>query len=68
MLFQAEREPQHPRVCKMPAASASAARRLGESIALEGAKVACAKVDESMREACVHDVMVMGDFGVAESF
>lgn len=68
MLFQSAREPQHPRACRLPEHKTSTSRRLGESIALESAKKACAHVDEGMRAACVHDVMSTGDLEFAESF
>jgi hypothetical protein len=67
LLFMSRSGPQHPQVCRLPdAAMKNARRRLGEgSISLEAAQVACAGWSVETRDACVHDVMAMGDLDLA---
>ena len=66
MLFQTARAPQYPQECRLPAVSQKTTRRLGEkTISEEMAKTACVAVHAENMEACVHDVMAMGDLELA---
>lgn len=62
-LFQTNRSPQHPLPCNMPEPK-SESRRLGQSIAEDDAKEACAHWG-GMKEQCFFDVMVTGDLELA---
>lgn len=64
LLFQTVQAPQHPQECMLPLPKKES-RRLGESIAREAAKEACAKWDKAMKEACIYDVMATGDLDLA---
>lgn len=65
-LFQHIREPQYPQMCRLPSASASPKRRLGESIPREKVEEACSMYkDEEAKERCIVDIMATGDLGLA---
>jgi len=68
MIFQAARDPQYPQVCRLPSASAKAARRrLGESVSRQAAEQACSKWNEKERAASVFDVLSSGDLEMAHA-
>jgi len=70
MLFQTVREPQAPKEqCRLPTAATEMARhrRLGESIARTAAEKACAHLSGKSKEACVFDVMAVGDVDIARA-
>ena len=67
MLFASVRAPQHPQECILPDPTKASKRRLGENaVGLDVAKAACAGWSEN-QEGCIHDVMAMGDLGIAAS-
>lgn len=69
-LFRSARAPQYPQQCRLPISTAEKeARRLGEGITEETAKVACAHAHLSGAafEACVYDVTAMNDLDQADS-
>eukprot|EP00797_Seminavis_robusta_P030338 Sro631_g178391.2 (129) ;mRNA; f:4869-5255 len=70
-LFQLTREPQAPHKCILPADKMAKknSRRLGEqSISKEEAASACAYLGESARkEACMSDVIAVGDLDIAKA-
>lgn len=62
---------QHPTKCVMPdqAKSSEKRRRLGELAITEGdAALACARVDEGDRDACIFDVLATNDKEMAGSY
>ena len=63
-LFEATREPRHPTQCRLPGPKAESHRRLGQSIAEETARKACAHWGDAI-EQCVYDVMATGDLEYA---
>ena len=65
MLFNTAQGPQHPQKCQLPDAAQAKGRRLGETIALAAAEKAWAKWAPENKEACVHDVMAIGDLDLA---
>lgn len=65
MLFNVASGPQHPEKCRLPDPAQAKGRRLGETIALAAAEKACAKWASENKEACVHDVMAIGDLELA---
>lgn len=68
MLFRTARHPQAPQRClQSDRASAEAAlRRLGENGVTRGeAETACSNVPKDHREACITDVMAVGDIDIA---
>ena len=65
MLFNVASGPQYPDHCQLPEPAMAKGRRLGESVALDAAEKACAKWAPENREACVHDVMAIGDLELA---
>jgi len=65
MLFSAAKGPQAPEKCQLPSPAEAKGRRLGETIALEAAEKACAKWAAENKDACVHDVMAIGDLELA---
>jgi len=72
MLFQAAHGPQYPEACTMPKFSIEDGRRrkLGESgITVEAATAACEHRfnTKGAIDACIYDVMAVGDLSVAES-
>lgn len=67
MWFNSVYGPQHPQKCKLPGPTKTKGRRLGETLALEAAEKACAKYASENQEACVHDVMAIGDLDLASS-
>ncbi|CAB9501584.1 expressed unknown protein [Seminavis robusta] len=70
MLFQAARAPQYPAKCILPdLTKAKEARRLGEGITEESAKLACAhlKEDPGAFRNCVYDVTATNDLDMATS-
>ena len=64
-IFETIRQPQFPTQCRLPVAKAQS-RRLGESIAEETARKACASWGGAI-EQCVYDVMATGDLEYAEA-
>lgn len=68
MLFHEIRAPQYPMECELPKVQ-SRLRRLGENDILhQRAKEACADVDDSMKEFCIEDVMLIGDEHIAVGY
>jgi hypothetical protein len=69
MLFQSSRAPQYPEKCRLPNIVEKEARRLGEGITEDVAKVACAhlKNDVNAFAACVYDVTATNDLELAQS-
>jgi hypothetical protein len=69
MLFQSARAPQYPEMCRLPNVAEKEARRLGEGISEDVAKVACAhlKHNENAFAACVYDVTATNDLDLAQS-
>jgi len=70
-LFHAVDGPQHPAQCMMPeeVSTEEKRRRLGESmLTREDAEVACARVGEGSRDACIFDVMATNDLDLAGSY
>jgi hypothetical protein len=69
MLFQSSRAPQYPEICRLPNVVEKEARRLGEGITEDVAKIACAhlKYDEDAFAACVYDVTATNDLDLAQS-
>jgi hypothetical protein len=71
-LFRTVDGPQHPQQCAMPTVLRTASnsrRRLGESMISRGdAERACARVDESNRNACVSDVLATNDLDMVLSY
>lgn len=69
MLFAEVEGPQHPLECTMPDTTVTKKRRLGESLISEqDAALACARVDEYDRDACVFDVLATNDKEMAGSY
>jgi hypothetical protein len=68
MLFRSAREPQFPEKCVLPTVQAARTkrRRLGETIARKIAEKACARASDNAFNACVFDVMSVGDVEAAE--
>jgi Repulsive guidance molecule (RGM) C-terminus len=67
-LFRIQREPQHPAKCEMRTrATSPQRRRLGETMAEEVAKKACAHKKGAQFHNCVFDVMATGDLELAQS-
>jgi von Willebrand factor type D domain len=62
------RAPQFPEQCFLPKVSSRKLRSLQSLNNADIAKTACANVDSSMREFCVHDVMLTGDAQVAHMY
>ena len=70
MLFQAIHGPQYPQTCLLPnlATKTRRQRRLGASIARGAAEKACAHLQDTReRDACILDVLAIGDMDVASS-
>ncbi|CAB9501558.1 expressed unknown protein [Seminavis robusta] len=69
MLFQAVRAPQYPAKCILPGMTKKEARRLGEGIAEEDAKVACDHLrdDAHAFANCIYDVTATNDLDQAMS-
>ena len=66
MLFNVARGPQHPEQCQLPDPTMAKGRRLGENTALAAAaEKACAKWAADNQEACIHDVLAVGDLELA---
>jgi hypothetical protein len=66
-LFQTVRFPQHPQVCTLPTPKQTSAlrRRLSESTVDDlAAEEACAQWGKG-KEACIYDVLMTGDLGMA---
>jgi len=69
-LFRTVRSPQHPaQQCKLPSATETKSRRLGETIAHQAAAKACSMYHEEgpAKEACIFDVMAIGDLDMAQA-
>ena len=66
MLFEAVRLPQHPTQCRLPEPKSESRRRLGQSIAEETARKACAGWGDAI-DNCIFDVMATGDLELAEA-
>lgn len=60
LLFQTQREPQYPQACQMPSTTEQSRRKLGESLSIEAAEIACAKWPKGSISGCVHDVLATG--------
>jgi len=68
MLFVADREPQHPQKCVMPAPiKEETSRRLGGPVVIEAAEAACAHWPKPLMSACVHDVLATNDLELAQA-
>lgn len=70
-LFSVVEGPQHPAKCQIPAEidTAEKRRRLGQSmISMEDAEIACSRVDEDSRDACIFDVLATNDIEMAGSY
>lgn len=67
-LFLSDRDPIYPAQCQFPTAS-DTIRRLGEQqVSFEEAKMACSHLQSGAgREACIHDVIAVGDLSLAQS-
>ena len=68
MLFQFVREPQYPNICQLPNPASAKNRRLGGiEVSYDDAKEACARshFDNASLEACIHDVIAVGDLDLA---
>lgn len=69
MLFHSVGAVKPPMTCTMPNRQKSEKRRLGESsISVNDATLACARVDEGNRDACIFDVLATNDKGMAGSY
>ena len=71
ILFHDVKSADLPMKCEMPnlAAKKEARRRLGESaLSEEQAAIACARVNEADRDACIFDVMATNDQSMAGSY
>ena len=71
MLFRAIRSPQAPtEQCRLPADAAKESlrgRRLGEnSVSRDAAEQACAHLGGESKDACIFDVMAVGDLDIAQ--
>lgn len=68
MLFQSVRHPQYPEKCIFPSTTSTASRLLGEEqIPRESAEEACKNWAPDKREACIADVIALGDLEYAET-
>lgn len=68
MLFRTARAPQYPARCNLPVnPDEREARRLGEGIQEEAAKLACSHLKGSAFDACVYDVTATNDLDMAQS-
>lgn len=69
MLFRSARHPQYPHQCIMPDMAEKEARRLGEGINEEAAKIACDHLKDNahMFANCVYDVTATNDLEMAST-
>lgn len=69
LLFQTVRAPQYPAACELPSVDSTNSRRLGGlEVSREDAMHACARFASApSKEACIQDVMAMGDLDLAQS-
>lgn len=70
-LFSAVEGPQYPNKCVMPTEinTEDKRRRLGESmISTTDAEIACSRVDEKNRDACIFDVLATNDLEMVGSY
>ena len=68
-LFHSVEGAQAPATCAMPTAESKKKRRLGESISMHDAEVACARVTNKLEHsACVADVLATGQKDVAGAY
>jgi len=68
-LFQSKGSVEHPMKCVMPDQTKKQERRLGESVLSEkDATLACARVEELQRDACIFDVLATNDLDMVGSY
>jgi len=68
MLFRSVRAPQYPAKCVLPTPAQKESRKLrrAEGISRAAAEKACAHLGDDRKEACISDVIAVGDIEIAQ--
>jgi hypothetical protein len=68
LFYDTQRAPQYPEQCYLPKVDSRRRLQRQSPDVIQRAKDACADVDDTMQEFCIHDVMLTGDVQVAHMY